>query len=249
MGAARYHAGMVFDPRSGLSHVRAPSPIRFPVEETVPESKRHLELRTMLYTVLKTFADRHSIGCDQFVYWSASDPKRCLAPDGFVRLGTPDGDFDSWKTWERGAPELCIEIVSEFDASLRSWEKKLARYHELGAAEVVRFDPDAPEGKRLRVWDRLEGDLVERIVEADRTPCLTLGLFWVVGAGAGYPAAPRLARDPEGRDLFPTPAEAHAAESRAREAETRAREAETRAREAAEQRVRELEEELRRRGG
>ena len=30
------------------------------------------------------------------------------------------------------------------------------------------------------VWDRVEGDLVERLVEGDSTPCLTLGLVWVV---------------------------------------------------------------------
>jgi hypothetical protein len=40
---------------------------------------------------------------------------------------------------------------------------------------VVRFDCDASEGARLRVWDRVEGDLVERVVEGDRTPCTVLG--------------------------------------------------------------------------
>jgi hypothetical protein len=176
----------------------------------------------------------------------ASDPKRFLAPDGFVRLGRVDDMFDNWKTWERGAPELCVEIVSEFDPSLASWERKLVRYHELGALEVVRFDPELAEGKRIRVWDRLENDLVERLVESDTTPCTVLGLHWVVVPTDLWPLALRLARDPAGRDLVPTKKETA---ERARENAERSRADAESARDAAERRVRELEEELRRARG
>ena len=41
------------------------------------------------------------------------------APDEFVRLGGPDEPFDTSKTWERGVPELCVEIASDSDA--REW--------------------------------------------------------------------------------------------------------------------------------
>ncbi|MCK6586355.1 MAG: hypothetical protein L6Q76_02110 [Polyangiaceae bacterium] len=142
--------------------------------------------------------------------------------------------------------------MSESDASDRAVDEKVRRYHEMGVRELVRFDPDAPADERIRTWDRVQGDLVERVVEGDRTPCSTLGLWWVVVPGVGYPAALRLARDAEGRDLVLTPQEsaerAREAETRAREAETRAREAETRAREAAEQKVAELEAKLAQRG-
>jgi Uma2 family endonuclease len=233
------------DPRP-IRHRRAPSPLHFPVEATVPESKRHLKLRTLLFQILeRELADRANIGCHQFVYWNAADPKVCLAPDAFVRLGSPDTAFDSWKTWERGAPELCVEIASEFDRSERSWEQKLARYRELGVAELVRFDPDAPAAEQLRVWDRIEGDLVEREVDqAGSTPCATLGFHWIVVPAEGFPAALRLARDPRGDDQLLTLAEA---ETRAKEREASLREAEAKAREAAERRVAELEAELRRR--
>jgi len=193
----------------------------------VPETKLHLDLRTILYLLLKTFADRALIGSDQFVYWVASDPTRCLAPDAFVRLGGPDTVFGSWKTWERGAPHLAVEIVSDHDASESVWTDKLRRYHELGVVELVRFDAEAPESKRLRVWDRVEGDLVEREIEGESTPCAVLQLHWVVRPADGHPVALRLARDASGEDLVPTPSE-------------RA--------EAAERRVAELEAELRRRG-
>jgi hypothetical protein len=218
-------------------------PLHFPSEATVPETKRHLELRTLLYAVLKEgYASGAHIGSEQFVYFVASDPKRCLAPDAFVRLGGPDAPFDTWKTWERGAPELCVEIASSSDG--REWNSKLEAYHALGVSELVFFDPDAQPGSRLRVWDRVDGDLVERVVDGDQTPCRALSgtggaPTWVVRPEGPYPFALRLATS--SGQLLPTRAEA---EARAREDEARARQAE---REAAERRIAELEAELARR--
>src|SRR6187431_1704337 len=84
-------------------YLRAPVPLHFPEHEKVPETKWHLELKLLLYQFLKlAFADRAHIGCDQFVYWDAANPRVYLAPDAFVRLGGPDELFGSWKTWERG---------------------------------------------------------------------------------------------------------------------------------------------------
>lgn len=234
----------------GFRYHRAPRELHFPVEAEVPESKRHLDLRTALYTIIRSaFGESASIGSDQFVYWDASDPSKCLAPDLFVRRGEPDMSFGSWKTWERGAPELAVEIISDSDAPERVWEEKLERYHAAGIEEIVRFDPEEAEGERLRIWDRVDGDLVERVLEGDLSPCWTLGGAFLVQEDEKLGPMLRLSRDARGEQLWPTPEESHRAEARAREAEARAREAETRAREAAEARVRELEEELRRRGG
>ena len=63
-----------------------------------------------LYEILRAAAgDEHTVSCDAFVYFDAGNPDRKLAPDGAVKLGVL---FDSWKTWERGAPELAFEILS-----------------------------------------------------------------------------------------------------------------------------------------
>ena len=229
---------------------RAP---HFPVEASVPEHKRHLELRTLLYRLLSTLGGEHTVGSEQFVYWDPSDPSRCLAPDAFVRLGVPDSIFGSWKTWERGVPEVAVEIVSDSDAPSVSWDGKLRRYQELGVRELVRFDPDEAPSLQVRIWDQVGGELVERTEKQERNLCRGLSLYWVVVPARGFPAALRLARDAEGRDLVLTPEEAEGrareAEGRAREAADRAREAADRAREAAEQRVAELEAQLRLRKG
>jgi Putative restriction endonuclease len=232
-------------PRPEVSYVRAPKPIDFPEEASVPESKTHLVLRTFLFRLL-TFAlgPAHRVGSEQFLYWNASDKERCLAPDAVVRLNVPDAQFKTWKTWEEGGvPDLAVEIVSDSDR--RQWSEKLSDYHELGVKELVRFDPAQPEGARLRVWDRVDEDLIERAIVGEETPCLTLGAIWVVRPVEHEPVGLRLI-DGEGR-LLEVPEEA---EAKARAAAERARDVEAHGRAAAEARVRELEEELRHtRGG
>lgn len=95
-------------------------------------------------------------------------------------LGVPQAPIPSWKTWERGKPNLCVEILSPSDTEAKlPLQEKLARFHAIGVDEVVVFDSDADSGKRIRAWDLLSGDLVERIVENDITPCRALRLWFV----------------------------------------------------------------------
>jgi hypothetical protein len=198
---------------------RAPQPLVFPEEAEVPESKRHLVLRTIVFAFLeRAFGDRAAIGSEQFVYFDAGDPRRCVAPDAFVRLGAENDDFPTWKVWERGAPDVAVEIASVHE---RSWDEKLADYRAIGVRELVRFEPEASSGKRLRVWDRVEGDLIPRVVNGDRAASRALGGTWCVGRGARYAVALRL-EDASGA-ILPTDAEAERA---AKEAERAAREVE-----------------------
>jgi len=231
-----------------LQHVRPVVPLHFP--ESEPESERmgqsgrHYLMCKALYEILRAAAgDEHTVSCDAFVYFDAANPERKLAPDGAVKLGIPQHVFDSWKTWERGAPELAFEILSPSDSPERwTFEEKLQRYRACGVSELVVFHVDGEPGSRLRVWDRIDGDLVERTVIDEATPCLTLETFLVVAPiAADLPPCVRLARDHAGRALFLTDDEARrtAEAERARETEAR-REAEIRLHEA-ERRIAELE--------
>jgi len=198
---------------SGHLYVRPPVPIDFPAFEApgeeVSESKRHLENRTALYLVLKDLlAATASIGSDQFVYYNPTDARKCLSPDAFVRLDVPDRPFRVWKTWEQGAPDLGVEIISASDQRDDDWEDKLARYRAAGIRDLVRFDAE-DLARPIRIWDQVSGDLVER-AEGDPALrfCHTLGLWWVVVEDKDYGPTLRLARDPGGRELLATPAEA-----------------------------------------
>ena len=165
-----------------VTHLRAPQPIFFPEAEEVPEGYSHAVLRIFLFQLLQfRLGEKHSVGSDQFVYWNARDPRRSLSPDLIVRLGVPQTSFGSWKTWEQGGPpDLAVEVICPDEGDGVPWQEKLGRYHELGVRELVRFDPLGREGERLRAWDRLQEDLVERRVKEDTTPCLLLGLEWRV---------------------------------------------------------------------
>ena len=219
----------------GQRYVRAPSPIHFPTDERVPETKRHLELRTLLYQFLKLgFSQSAAIGSDQFVYWDPTSPSACLAPDAFVRNGQPNDLFGSWKVWERGAPHVAVEVVSASDPA--TWEEKLEKYRRLGVSELVRFDPES-QLQPLRVWDLFDGDLLERDLSEPVAQSRFLGGYWLLVPDSELGLTLRLAHDPLGHRLYPSPAE-HQAEAHRAEAE---------ARQAAEQRVRELEAELARR--
>jgi hypothetical protein len=238
------------DPDRGRRrYLRAPEPLRFPVEAEMPETRRHMQQRTALFQiVLRAFGDRATVGSEQFVYWDPTDPAQCCAPDLFVRLGAADEPFDSWKVWERGAPELVIEIVSPSDSAQGPWDRKLDRFRRLGAREVVRFD--AEDARPVRIWDGIDGDLVERD-GADPVfwRCDTLGAYFCVCDGGDQGTTLRLARDCEGRDLLPTPEEGWKRADEARQIVDEARRIVDEARQRAELRVAELEAELATRRG
>lgn len=201
----------------------------------MPESQLHLDLRTLLYHLLSDYLGLDAtVGSDQFVYYDAADPKRVVAPDVFVRLDPRGERIRSWKTWERGAPEVAVEIISESDGGEPNWQQKLRSYRSIGVNELVRFDPEASPSSRLRIWDRTDGALMERAVVGDCAASSVLALHWIVAGAEGLPTALRIA-DEQGL-VVPTHYEARKAEAEARRA--------------AEARIRELEAELQRsRGG
>ena len=105
-------------PRKGRSYLRAPVPLHFPSEEEVPEGVVHFKLRAQLFASLEALLGTGSlVSSDQFVYWDPTDPSQRLAPDIGIRVGTPRSLIQSWKTWELGAPQVGVEIVSASDES------------------------------------------------------------------------------------------------------------------------------------
>jgi Uma2 family endonuclease len=236
--------------RARRSYVRPPAPLHFPTEEQVPESIVHRKRVNLLYAIVEhAFHGRALVSCDQFLYWDATDPKRRLAPDVAMRRGVYENErLDSWKTWLLGAPEVGVEIVSEYDRSEGVFDLKLERYRQAGILEVVRFDPEDRE-QPLRLWDLFDGDLVEReLGNREALYCDALGLYWCVEGDSELGRVLRLGHDQGCKSLLPTPEEAERA---AKEAERAAKEAERKAKESAlferDQalaRIRELEAEL-----
>jgi len=211
-----------------FEYLRPLRPLHFPVEAKVPESQRHYEIRSAVYQLLSFWLrDRATVGSDQFMYFDASDPKACLAPDVFVQLGTPGPEITSWKTWERGTPDLAIEIASRSDAPDEPWNEKLARYHRAGVRELVRFDQKA--AAPLRVWDYVDGDLAERkLTPGEPVACPVLSAWWVLVSDERWGRVPRLALDAAGTQLVKTEIEVEAEAKQAAQARVEELEAELR---------------------
>jgi hypothetical protein len=195
-----------------LRHVPHAHPLQFPASQPewdLGQSVGHLDLCiTLRELLMAAVGPEHSVGCDQFVYFDAADPRRCLAPDGFVKLDVPQTQFQTWKTWKGGAPELALEILSPSNTrEAITFAEKLERYGSLGVEELIVLDTDAAPGARLRAWDRVEGELVERLVEGELTPCVTLGGAFFLAPAGSSPVALRLSRDAQGHDLIRTVAE------------------------------------------
>lgn len=218
-------------------------PLQFPESADVPETQLHLNLRTLLYQLLSDYlGETATVGSDQFVYWDASNPKRCIAPDVYAKATPQTEPIRSWKVWERGAPDVAVEIISESDAPGAAWDEKLAMYQAIGVKELVRLDLVSGQTP-LRVWHRTQEVLAERETSEAKdassvTTCgvasMVFNFFWVLAPARGLQAALRLATQLEPLVLVPTAVEG-------RETERQAKEAERQAKEAAEARVRELE--------
>lgn len=209
------------NPAERLAHVRPVRPLHFPEsepeEEHLGQHPRHWDLCALLKVLLTSLCgDDHGVAADMFVYWIATvnDDRGRRAPDAAVKLGLSPAilrTHGSWKTWELGVPELTVEVLSLSDTRERwTLAEKREAYEAMGVREFVCFDLDAPPGARLRVWDRIDGDFVERVVDGERTPCVTLSVAlgqpieWTVAEAAPYPAALRLLAN---GTLVPSPPE------------------------------------------
>lgn len=184
------------------------------------ESQRHHHLCELLYRVLRHAAGpRASVAAELFVYYQRGAPSKRCAPDAVLELDAPpEGLFTSWRTWEHGVPDLCVEILSPSDTEEKlTLPQKLHRFEEMGVREVVAFDVDRPRGSRVLAWDRVGRRLAPRAVTRDRTRCKTLGAWFVVVPCPELQLehALRLARDAGGRDLLLTREEAALAETSA----------------------------------
>lgn len=176
-----------------------------------------------------------------FLYYREGDPKSCVCPDVFLIRGVgkrTDNRRRTYKLWEEGGrvPSLVIEVTSESTRDEDVEKKK--RYERLGVEEYFLFDP-LGEYLRPRLQGlRLEGGryqpLVQRVDGAleSRTTGLVL-----------KPEGKQLRLvDKETGETLLTAAEADEARLVAEELARQ----EADARRAAEDRIRSLEEELKR---
>jgi hypothetical protein len=195
-------------------------------------------LRPLLAQVLCELGVKAFVGADQYIFYEQFNSTASVAPDVYVMPGfDQDIDVDSWKTWETGVvPSFALEIVSK--NRKKDTERSPARYAEMGAKEVVIFDPKSgrrrSDAVRWLVYRQVgrRGLVNVEATNADRVYSKQLGL-WLRVVGTGPMTRVRLGRGPKGDELIPTATEAREAADAARKVDRAARAAADAAREAA----------------
>jgi len=135
-------------------------PVIFPEEAELPETQLHLDLRTLLYHLLSDYLGLEAtVGSEQFVYFDASDPKQVVAPDVLVRLDPRGDKIRSWKTWERGAPEVAVPAPRR-DRSLK--RESSSSKPKCDASRVRNSLPSTPGKHKTNCSESLHPDRAAR---------------------------------------------------------------------------------------
>lgn len=206
--------------------------IHYPESDGRPmgETQIHAQvLEDLRFALVRRYADVPDVYVwgNLFLYFREGDPSACVCPDVFLIRGVgkrKDNPRRTYKVWEEGGrmPSLVIELTSESTRDEDLEKKK--RYAKLGVEEYFLFDP-LGEYLRPRLQGfRLEGDGYQPLPQRvdGSLESRTTGLIL-------KPEGPQLRlRDRETGELLLTATE------------------EAEARRAAEERIRLLEEELKR---
>ncbi len=184
-------------------------------------------LRNLMARFLAECGPKHSfVGSDAFFAWVPHQPRVQISPDIYVLDHPPDPLPKRFETWQPGhhPPRFALEVVSD------DWRKDYTegpqKYAQLGALELVIFDPDcrrAPPSQHrvlFQVFRRMDDGLLVEVARGDGPVYLEQVGAWLVGTG-GATVQARLALDELGDQLVPTAAEAEAAERLARQAAER----------------------------
>jgi Uma2 family endonuclease len=150
-----------------------------PMAETQAHGKVMVDLLNVLERRYAGVPDVYVWG-NMFLYYREGDPRACVAPDLFLVQGVDKRVRRTYKLWEDGrAPSLVIEVTSKSTREEDEVEKK-AVYERLGVEEYFLFDP-LGEYLRPRLQGyRLVGGRYEALVLAadgsllSRTTGLTL---------------------------------------------------------------------------
>ena len=152
------------------------------------------------------------IGADQFFAWIEQEPLVRVSPDVYLLDHPPPRPLPaSWQTWLPGhhPPRLAFEIVSE-----SNWRKDYrdapAKYAQLGAKELIIFDPEAAAKRTTKFKERVALQVFRRNIDSGfirvhsgSNPVRSEELdAWLVVYRESNTASLRIARDAKGKDLI-----------------------------------------------
>jgi Uma2 family endonuclease len=239
-----------------MSTVTSPADIEYPESDGKPMGETELH-RNWTIRILDILQQRYRgqsvyVASDLLLYYEEGTPTKFIVPDCFVVRNCATHLRRTFQTWKEGrVPDVVIEVTSR-SASRTDMIDKPIVYEMMGVQEYFLFDPTSDYlESSLQGYRRIDGQFREIPPINGQLRCLTLGVDLSVHeqdlqiidfetgveqlTEAQFEQVARLQAE-QGRER----------ERLAKERERDAKEHEQAARVAAENRVRELEEELRR---
>ncbi|MCC7334556.1 MAG: Uma2 family endonuclease [Pirellulaceae bacterium] len=144
------------------------------------ETETHRRWMTRIDDILchRLRGQRAYVGCNLLLYFLPGQPARFVVPDNFVVLDCDHRERRIFKTWEeQRVPDLIIEVTS-LSTQREDQVRKLAIYEELGSREYFLYDPTASYlTPALQGFRLVNGQMTEIEPRADgMLQCQVLGL-------------------------------------------------------------------------
>lgn len=144
------------------------------------ETETHRRWMTRIDDILchRLRGQRAYVGCNLLLYFLPGQPARFVVPDNFVVLDCDPRERRIFKTWEeQRVPDLFIEVTS-LSTQREDQVRKLAIYEELGSREYFLYDPTASYlTPALQGFRLVNGQMTEIEPRADgMLQCQVLGL-------------------------------------------------------------------------
>ncbi|MBI4815499.1 MAG: Uma2 family endonuclease [Deltaproteobacteria bacterium] len=194
------------------------------------------------------------VGMDAFFAWVQAEPLVRVSPDVYLLDDPPDPLPDSFELWKTGIrpPRFALEVISKRPERVhKDLVQNPPKYAQLGAAELVVFDPAAVKMVRskkrvpLVIFRRTEDGAFLRVYSGRATTPIwsaELEAWLVIRTEGGIPKL-RIVRDREGADVVPTEGElavqqTQRAKQEAQRAEQQAQRAEQQAQRAGQEALR-----------
>lgn len=239
-----------------MSSVTVPHEIDYPESDGKPigETELHRDWTIRILDILRQrYRDQQVyVASDLLLYYEQSVPTKFVVPDCFVVLNCAKHRRRTFQTWKEGrGPDVVIEVTSQSTSSVDTIDKPQI-YERMGVQEYFLFDPTADYLESSFQGYRLTDGCFHEVLPAEGLyRCLTLGVDFslrgqdllIFDSETGVEQLTRADFEASARHAAELGRER---ERQAKEQERHEKEREQAALRIANERIRELEQELRR---
>lgn len=181
-------------------------------EEDMGMSPEHARVLKEVHGAITLLAEERGwqhafISTDAFFGWVQDRSNVRASPDVYVLFDVPESLPLSWRTWTPGhtTPAFALEVASS------DWRKEYdvnpVKYDQLGATELVIYDPHGLGGPRRGPLSRYllgkDGEFEAKELNAQAVHSAVLDAGLIAGEN-GYGVTLRLSRDAAGTSIVPS---------------------------------------------